>query len=196
MTTLNNNCTQWDISHTSLRKLLHVSAPRHHPQEFRSFLRLMDGLHLIVRICWVVELIMSIMHWMYPLNMKSAKWLLRKLPKSMFQVVWCGFVVLTYKDVSGRTGSWINCSRWKTVKKTWFCVKRKTKILYFKYIGKNSPFTCLTWKVSYHINLLNHILVTWCTNQFNIQQLYVLSTLYLCVLYLSENKQRLVPLPA
>ena len=30
--------------------------------------------------------------------------------------------------------------------------------------------------------------------QFNIQQLYVLSALYLCVLYLSENKQRLVPL--
>ena len=28
--------------------------------------------------------------------------------------------------------------------------------------------------------------------QFNIQQLYVLATLYLCVLYLSENKQRLV----
>jgi hypothetical protein len=32
--------------------------------------------------------------------------------------------------------------------------------------------------------------------QFNIQQLYVLLTLYLCVLYLSENKQRLVPLTA
>ena len=32
--------------------------------------------------------------------------------------------------------------------------------------------------------------------QFNIQQLYVLSTLYLCVLYLSENKRRLVPLTA
>ena len=30
--------------------------------------------------------------------------------------------------------------------------------------------------------------------QFNIQQLYALSTLYVCVLYLSENKQRLVPL--
>ena len=29
---------------------------------------------------------------------------------------------------------------------------------------------------------------------FNIQQLYALPTLYLCVLYLSENKQRLVPL--
>ena len=32
--------------------------------------------------------------------------------------------------------------------------------------------------------------------QFNIQQLYVLPTLYLCVLYLSEKKQRLVPLTA
>ena len=32
--------------------------------------------------------------------------------------------------------------------------------------------------------------------QFNIQQFYVLPTLYLCVLYLSENKQRLVPLTA
>ena len=30
--------------------------------------------------------------------------------------------------------------------------------------------------------------------QFNIQQLYVLPTLYLCVLCLSENKQQLVPL--
>ena len=33
-------------------------------------------------------------------------------------------------------------------------------------------------------------------HHFNIQQLYALSTLYLCVLYLSENKQRLVPLTA
>jgi hypothetical protein len=32
--------------------------------------------------------------------------------------------------------------------------------------------------------------------QFNIQQLYALPTLYLCVLSLSENKQRLVPLTA
>ena len=32
--------------------------------------------------------------------------------------------------------------------------------------------------------------------QFNIQQLYGLPTLYLCVLYLSENKQRFVPLTA
>ena len=33
-------------------------------------------------------------------------------------------------------------------------------------------------------------------HQFNIQQLYALPTLYLCVLYLSQNKQRLVPLTA
>jgi hypothetical protein len=33
-------------------------------------------------------------------------------------------------------------------------------------------------------------------HQFNIKQLYFLPTLYLCVLYLSENKQRLVPLTA
>jgi len=32
--------------------------------------------------------------------------------------------------------------------------------------------------------------------QFNIEQLYALPTLYLCVLYLSENKQELVPLTA
>ena len=45
------------------------------------------------------------------------------------------------------------------------------------------------------INLLNptgHVM----RQQFNIQQLYVLPTLYLCVLCLSENKQRLVPLTA
>jgi len=32
--------------------------------------------------------------------------------------------------------------------------------------------------------------------QFYIQQLYALPTLYLCVLYLSENKQRIVRLTA
>ena len=33
-------------------------------------------------------------------------------------------------------------------------------------------------------------------HQYNIHQLYVLPTQYLYVLYLSENKQRLVPLTA
>jgi len=40
------------------------------------------------------------------------------------------------------------------------------------------------------------LLFMWRTNRFNIQQLYALPTLYLCVLYLSEKKQRLVPLTA
>ena len=47
----------------------------------------------------------------------------------------------------------------------------------------------------YCINLLKptgHVM----HQQFNIQQLYVLPTLYLYVLYLSEDKQRLVPLTA
>ena len=46
-----------------------------------------------------------------------------------------------------------------------------------------------------HFNLLKptgHVM----HQQFNIQQLYALPTLYLCVLYLSENKQRLVSLTA
>ena len=46
-----------------------------------------------------------------------------------------------------------------------------------------------------HVNLLKptgHVM----HQQFNIQQPYALPALYLCVLYLSENKQRLVPLTA
>ena len=49
--------------------------------------------------------------------------------------------------------------------------------------------------ICYFINFLKptgHVM----HQQFNIQQLYALPTLYLCVLYLSENKQRLVPLTA
>ena len=49
--------------------------------------------------------------------------------------------------------------------------------------------------LSYYINLLKptgHVM----HQQFNIQQFYILPTLYLCVLYLSENKQKLVPLTA
>ena len=54
-----------------------------------------------------------------------------------------------------------------------------------------------TWEdnITVNISLLKttgHVM----HQQFNIQQLYALPTLYLCVLYLSENKQRLVPLTA
>ena len=51
------------------------------------------------------------------------------------------------------------------------------------------------WDSANLVNLLKptgHVM----HQQFNIQQLYVLPTLYLCVLYLFENKQRLVPLTA
>ena len=50
-------------------------------------------------------------------------------------------------------------------------------------------------KYLYSINLL-HPTGHYIYHQFNIQQLYALPTLYLCVLYLSQNKQRLVPLIA
>jgi len=53
--------------------------------------------------------------------------------------------------------------------------------------------------LTYIVNcLLNHLKPTGYVmhQQFIIQQLYALPTLYLCVLYLSENKQRLVPLTA
>ena len=55
-----------------------------------------------------------------------------------------------------------------------------------------------SWRQEYsllRVNLLKptgHVM----HQQFNIQQLYVLPTLYLCVWYLSENKQRLVSLTA
>ena len=46
------------------------------------------------------------------------------------------------------------------------------------------------------VGLTFQSLLVACTNQFNIQQLYALSTLHLWVLCLSENKQRLVPITA
>jgi len=46
------------------------------------------------------------------------------------------------------------------------------------------------------LNLLNPTGYVMHHHQFNIQQLYALPTLYLCVLYLFENKQQLVPLTA
>ena len=54
-----------------------------------------------------------------------------------------------------------------------------------------------TWRETLKFNL-NLLKPTGYVMQqhFNIQQLYALPTLYLCVLYLSENKQRLVPLTA
>ena len=59
----------------------------------------------------------------------------------------------------------------------------------------SNKHTLITLPFDEHLNLLKftgHVM----HHQFNIQQLYVLPTLYLRVLYLSEKKQRLVPLTA
>ena len=60
---------------------------------------------------------------------------------------------------------------------------------------KTHKFNVISLQNFLNVNLLKptgHVM----HQQFNIQQLYVLPTLYLFVLYLSENKQRLVPLTA
>jgi hypothetical protein len=56
-------------------------------------------------------------------------------------------------------------------------------------------FTVYITYIDVSVNLLNptsHVM----HQQFNIQQLYALHTLYLCVLYLSENNHRVVSLTA
>ena len=66
------------------------------------------------------------------------------------------------------------------------CLQRGTDWV-FKYSGLRFVFRRVN-----HVKPTGYVM----HQQFNIQQLYALPTLYLCVLYLSENKQRLVPLTA
>ena len=54
---------------------------------------------------------------------------------------------------------------------------------------------CVFTPRAFRVNLLNPTGYVM-HQQFNIQQLCALPTLHLCVLYLSENKQRLLPLTA
>ena len=54
-----------------------------------------------------------------------------------------------------------------------------------KIVGKDGEYVNLLKPAGYVMHY-----------QFNIQQQYALSTLYLCVLYLSGNRRRLVPLTA
>ena len=68
-------------------------------------------------------------------------------------------------------------------------------------VSEYSEYSVVTYQLYWkHIQQLIHNLLKLTAyvmhQQFNIQQLYVLPTLYLCVFYLSENKQRLVPLTA
>ena len=64
------------------------------------------------------------------------------------------------------------------------CAQKSELLKPFKYEAQTALFNLL--------NPTGHVM----HQQFNIQQLYVLPTLYLCVLYLSEKKQRIVPLTA
>ena len=84
---------------------------------------------------------------------------------------------------------------------TFQCFTSKSSLVYLTRSPLLPIQRCATYTLMWaplndlSINLLKstgHVM----HQQFNIQQLYVLPTLYLCVLYLSENKQRLVPLTA
>jgi hypothetical protein len=81
---------------------------------------------------------------------------------------------------------------WHLYKATMICEIAFTSWKLKGHTHTHTP-TSLKW-----VSHINHLKPTGYVmhHQFNIQQLYVLPTLYLCVLYLSENKQRLVPLTA
>jgi len=85
----------------------------------------------------------------------------------------------------------------ETLDKTQSIKIHKTRLKNMSHIS--SPYICSSpfyiFKNFFALTFLKptgHVM----HQQFNIQQLYTLPTLYLCVLYLSENKQRLVPLTA
>jgi hypothetical protein len=110
-------------------------------------------------------------------------------------------------------------AEWFTCFQLWchfFCLKPNHsrwsiffEIKWVKSAGSTSsplcffPITCTrNWKekrLCYKSFSTVNLLKTTCYvmhQQFNIQQLYALSTLDLCVLYLSQNIQRHVPLPS
>jgi len=69
------------------------------------------------------------------------------------------------------------------------------RVLCIPFINSPGPTLGVAPSSATYINLLEptgHVM----HHQFDIQQLYALPTLYLCVLYLSENKQRLLSLTA
>ena len=79
----------------------------------------------------------------------------------------------------------------------WYLELRKCSIIIFNMVP-NAASSNLSDLIAYFGKKFNLLKPTGYVmhQQFNIQQLYVLPTPYLCVLYLSENKQRLVPLTA
>ena len=100
--------------------------------------------------------------------MQSAALTTSNAPLHVFVTV----LVAMKTNIYGKKGKWIVLPKWYV----------KGRVLDCEIRTKN-------------LNLLKPT-VQVMHQQFNIQQLHVLPTLYLCVLYLSENKQRFVPLTA
>jgi len=68
-------------------------------------------------------------------------------------------------------------------------------IMCFVFIWEQTA-TCATYSINWLVFITEMKSCHLMQQQFNTQQLYALPTPYLCVLYLSENKLRLVPLTA
>ena len=69
-------------------------------------------------------------------------------------------------------------------------------LTYFEFWSREDGSSKVLRNPQVYTLTFQSLLVTWYTNRFSIQQLYALPTMYLCVSYLSEDKQRLVPLTA
>ena len=99
------------------------------------------------------------------------------------------------RHLSVKTGIFLNLLRCRTVPET---MVLHCSLVYYSSTSRvlRSP------PIPFHTTLSDHPLNLLKPSgqvmhqQFKIQQLYALPTLYLCVLYLSENKQRLVSLTA
>jgi len=85
------------------------------------------------------------------------------------------------------------CLFWNTVRGDWY-FDTDTGSLYCA-VRAESVYISKADRDIWRVNLLKPTGYVM-HQQFNIQQLYFLPILYLCVLYLSEKKQRLVPLTA
>ena len=111
--------------------------------------------------------------------------------------IYCHPYILHVPPISPVFFSHSNNIWWEVQIMKFFIMLSSTLIPAFLFnLGPNFFLSALfsnTFTLCPSLNLLKptgHVM----HQQFNIQQLYVLPTLYLCVLYLSENKQRLVPL--
>ena len=67
-----------------------------------------------------------------------------------------------------------------------------TQLYHVKFCLGNLGICLFEWQTVNLLKPTDYVL----NHQFSIQQLYALPTLYLCVLYLSQKKQQLVPLTA